>query len=64
MMSIVGIWVVSNHTSSQTDTCADTSAANIPGKPREPLNYAAGIPTYLKTIRGAVENGFEGFTLQ
>ena len=37
--------------------------ANIPGKPREPLNYAGGIPQYLKTIRAAVDNDFEGFTL-
>ena len=36
---------------------------NIPGKPREPLNYAGGIPMYLQKIRGAVENDFEGFVL-
>jgi len=38
--------------------------ANIPGKLREALNYAGGIPLYLKTIRSAVEDGFRGFTLQ
>ena len=34
---------------------------NIPGKPREPLNYAGGIPLYIKTINDALKNGFEGF---
>ena len=38
--------------------------SNIPGKVREPLNYAGGIPKYLETIRGAVERGFEGFVLE
>jgi hypothetical protein len=36
---------------------------NIPGKPREALNYAGGIPTYLKTIREVLDNNFEGFTV-
>lgn len=39
------------------------AGANIPGKPREALNYAGGIPLYLKTIRGCVEDGFTGFEL-
>ncbi|KAK3722215.1 hypothetical protein LTR37_002648 [Vermiconidia calcicola] len=34
---------------------------NIPGKPKQALNYAGGIPLYLKTIREAFENDFEGF---
>ncbi|KAK5129145.1 hypothetical protein LTR08_003810 [Meristemomyces frigidus] len=36
---------------------------NIPGKPREALNYAGGIPLYLKTIRDVVEQDFKGFTV-
>ncbi|KAH7139387.1 cyclopentanone 1,2-monooxygenase [Dendryphion nanum] len=35
--------------------------ANIPGKPREQLNYAGGIPLYEKECRKALDNGFEGF---
>ncbi|KAK5127043.1 hypothetical protein LTR85_008402 [Meristemomyces frigidus] len=36
---------------------------NIPGKPREALNYAGGVPLYLKTIRNALEQDFRGFTV-
>lgn len=36
---------------------------NIPGKVREPLNYAGGIPTYVKTIREVLDNGYEGFVV-
>ena len=34
--------------------------ANIPGKPREQLNYAGGLPLYEKETRGALPewNGF------
>ncbi|KAF2115761.1 hypothetical protein BDV96DRAFT_55684 [Lophiotrema nucula] len=35
--------------------------ANIPGKPREQLNYAGGIPLYEKECREALNNGFQGF---
>ncbi|KAF2735081.1 cyclopentanone 1,2-monooxygenase [Polyplosphaeria fusca] len=35
--------------------------ANIPGKPREQLNYAGGIPLYEKECREALDNGFVGF---
>jgi cation diffusion facilitator CzcD-associated flavoprotein CzcO len=35
--------------------------ANIPGKPREQLNYAGGIPLYEKECREVLERGFEGF---
>ncbi|KAF2473102.1 FAD/NAD(P)-binding domain-containing protein [Lindgomyces ingoldianus] len=35
--------------------------ANIPGKPREQLNFAGGIPLYEKECREALNNGFEGF---
>lgn len=40
------------------------SGANIPGKPREQLNYAGGIPLYEKECREALNNGFKGFTTQ
>ena len=36
---------------------------NIPGKPKQALNYAGGVPLYLKTIREVIENNFEGFEL-
>ncbi|KAF2500378.1 FAD/NAD(P)-binding domain-containing protein [Lophium mytilinum] len=35
--------------------------ANIPGKPREQLNYAGGIPLYNKECRESLDNGFAGF---
>ncbi|EIN04547.1 FAD/NAD(P)-binding domain-containing protein [Punctularia strigosozonata HHB-11173 SS5] len=34
---------------------------NIPGKPREQLNYAGGIPQYTRECREVLDNGFEGF---
>ena len=36
----------------------------VPGKPKEPLNYAGGIPEYMRQLNQAVEKGFEGFTVQ
>jgi len=38
--------------------------ANIPGKPREQLNYAGGFPLYEKECRESLNNGFAGFTTQ
>jgi cation diffusion facilitator CzcD-associated flavoprotein CzcO len=35
--------------------------ANIPGKPRECLNYLGGIPTYSKALNDSIDNGFAGF---
>ncbi|KAF2191365.1 FAD/NAD(P)-binding domain-containing protein [Zopfia rhizophila CBS 207.26] len=35
--------------------------ANIPGKPREQLNFAGGIPLYEKECRQSLNNGFQGF---
>ncbi|EIN04187.1 cyclopentanone 1,2-monooxygenase [Punctularia strigosozonata HHB-11173 SS5] len=35
--------------------------ANIPGKPREQLNYLGGLPLYTQECRKALDNGFEGF---
>lgn len=37
--------------------------ANIPGKPREMLNWPGGLQAYLAACRSAVEDGFAGFTL-
>ncbi|KAF1917748.1 cyclopentanone 1,2-monooxygenase [Ampelomyces quisqualis] len=36
---------------------------NIPGKPREPLIYLGGVPTYYKTIHDVAADGYSGFTL-
>ncbi|KAF2444908.1 FAD/NAD(P)-binding domain-containing protein [Karstenula rhodostoma CBS 690.94] len=35
--------------------------ANIPGKPREQLNYAGGFPLYEKECRESLDNGLQGF---
>lgn len=35
--------------------------ANVPGKPREQLNYAGGFPLYEKECREALDNGLQGF---
>ncbi|RDW80447.1 hypothetical protein BP5796_05145 [Coleophoma crateriformis] len=35
--------------------------ANIPGKPRESLNYAGGIPRYVRECREKEDKGYEGF---
>lgn len=35
--------------------------ANIPGKPRELLNYPGGVPLYLQLCRESAEKGYEGF---
>lgn len=36
-------------------------SANIPGKPRESLNYTGGIPKYVRECREVAEKGYEGF---
>ena len=38
--------------------------ANIPGKKREQLNFAGGIPLYEKECREVLDNGFSGFQTQ
>ncbi|KAH8678900.1 putative cyclopentanone 1,2-monooxygenase [Tricladium varicosporioides] len=35
--------------------------ANIPGKPRESLNYAGGIPRYVRESKEVAEKGYTGF---
>ncbi|KQY08936.1 cyclopentanone 1,2-monooxygenase [Mycobacterium sp. Root135] len=37
--------------------------ANVPGKPREMLNYPAGVPAYLAHWRECVDSGFKGFEM-
>lgn len=37
--------------------------ANIPGKPRELLNYPGGVPLYLEMCQASAANGYEGFLL-
>ena len=37
--------------------------ANIPGKPREMLNYPAGVPTYLTKWSECVDSGYLGFDM-
>jgi len=44
-----------------TSDCA--LGTNIPGKPREALNYAGGMPMYMQTLNDAVDNGWKGFTV-
>lgn len=36
---------------------------NIPGKPREALNYMAGLPMYRAKLEESASKGYEGFTL-
>jgi hypothetical protein len=37
--------------------------ANIPGKRREILSFAGGLPTYLAKCRESEDRGYEGFAL-
>jgi cation diffusion facilitator CzcD-associated flavoprotein CzcO len=37
--------------------------ANIPGKPREMLAFAGGLPAYMAKCRESAERGYEGFTI-
>ncbi|EXJ86768.1 hypothetical protein A1O3_03722 [Capronia epimyces CBS 606.96] len=39
------------------------NGANIPGKPREHLNYAGGIPRYKKTLEDVRKDEYRGFVL-
>jgi hypothetical protein len=38
-----------------------SAGTNIPGKPRQVLNYAGGVPLYIKTITEVFNNDLEGF---
>ncbi|OBT82486.1 hypothetical protein VE02_08161 [Pseudogymnoascus sp. 03VT05] len=40
------------------------NGANIPGKPREALNYAGGLPKYKQTLKEEIEGGYSGFEIQ
>jgi cyclohexanone monooxygenase len=37
--------------------------ANIPGKPREMLAFAGGLPAYMAKCRESAERGYEGFAI-
>ena len=37
--------------------------ANIPGKPREQLNYAGGIPQYEQELKQTLDGDFKGFVV-
>ena len=37
---------------------------NIPGKPRELLNYPGGVPLYLQMCEASAANGYDGFVLR
>jgi hypothetical protein len=34
---------------------------NIPGKPREPLMYLGGVPSYYKTLHEVAAMDYKGF---
>ncbi len=36
--------------------------ANVPGKPREMLNFTAGMPAYLGELEACSGQGYAGFT--
>lgn len=40
------------------------NGGNIPGKPIEPLNYAGGLPEYIRTITEVRRYGMKGFRVQ
>jgi cyclohexanone monooxygenase len=37
--------------------------ANIPGKRREMLIFAGGLPAYIAKCRDSAEKGYEGFAI-
>lgn len=43
------------------ETSSWYNGGNIPGKPREPLNYAGGVPSYVAALDTCSENGYQGF---
>jgi len=45
-------------------TASEYMGTNIPGKPKEMLNYLGGLPDYIQRITSAIDLGFPGFTLQ
>lgn len=42
----------------------DRDLTHILGKPKEALNYAGGIPVYIKEIGREKEEGYPGFELR
>jgi len=37
------------------------NVANIPGRKVEPLNWAGGIPAYIKALDESMDNSFQGW---
>lgn len=46
-----------------THTSCRYFGANIPGKPREPMNFMGGMPMYKKKLDEEIENGYQGFVM-
>lgn len=61
------VWkkVVDDLTGQTLMTQADTSymGSNIPGKPREALNYMGGIAQYEKDLKAVTAKGYDGFIM-
>ena len=45
------------------DTVQRYFGANIPGKPREPMNFMGGMPAYRQRLVDSQDNGYQGFVL-
>ncbi|KAL4810337.1 Baeyer-Villiger monooxygenase [Aspergillus unguis] len=46
------------------ETRSEYMGTNIPGKPKEMLNYLGGLTDYIKRIESTTELGYPGFVLQ
>jgi hypothetical protein len=57
---IRGIWEYVS-LSLKNDQMLIREKANIPGKPRESLNYTGGIPKYVRESKEVAEKGYAGF---
>lgn len=44
----------------EISTDVETRGANIPGKPREQLNFAGGFPLYYEKTHEILDNNFKG----
>ncbi|KAK9383376.1 FAD/NAD(P)-binding domain-containing protein [Kockiozyma suomiensis] len=43
------------------ETASEYMGTNIPGKPKEVLNYMGGLPNYIQQIQEVQQKGFPGF---
>jgi hypothetical protein len=48
----------------RTNTKFRYMGTNIPGKPKEPLNFVGGFPYYRKALSDSLQNGFAGFSTE